>query len=101
MECIFCKIIKKEAPADFVYEDDKIIGIKDIHPKAPFHVLIIPKEHIASLNELENKELIGDLAWVARKIAKDKNLNSYKLLINVGRAAGQLIDHLHLHLLSR
>lgn len=101
MDCIFCQIINKEKSSDIVYEDEKIIAIKDINPKAPVHLLIIPKEHIVSVNELKDKELIGDLVFVAREIAKDKNLNGYKLLINVGKPAGQLIDHLHLHLLSK
>lgn len=103
MDCIFCKIINKEKPADFLYEDDKVIVIKDINPKAPVHLLIIPKKHIPSVEEvgLEDRELMGDLILTAKNIAKEKNLNSYKLLINVGRSAGQIIDHLHMHLLSK
>ena len=103
MDCIFCKIINKEKPADFLYEDDKVIVIKDINPKAPVHLLIIPKKHILSVEEigLGDRELMGDLILTAKKIAKEKNLNSYKLLINVGRNAGQIIDHLHMHLLSK
>lgn len=103
MDCIFCQIINKEKPSDIVYEDDKIIVIKDINPKAPIHLLIIPKKHIASINEVAvtDKELMGDLVLTAQKIAREKKLKSYKLLVSVGRPAGQIIDHLHWHLLSK
>jgi len=102
MNCIFCKIINKEISSDIVYEDDSIIAIKDINPKAPVHFLIIPKKHIPSVNYLgvEDKTLMGEIILTAKKIAKEKELKGYKLIINVGREAGQLIDHLHLHLLS-
>ena len=100
--CLFCQIAKKEAPAEIVYEDKKIIAFNDIYPKAPFHVLIIPKKHIPSVDHIEirDKDLMGELLLVAQKIAKEKNLKGYKLMINVGREGGQIVDHLHLHLLS-
>ncbi len=100
--CVFCKIVNKEAPAEIVYENGKIIAFKDIHPQAPIHLLIIPKKHIASVDhlELEDKELMGELILAAQKIAREKNLKGYKLQINVGRPGGQVIDHLHLHLLA-
>lgn len=103
MDCLFCKFIKKELPSEVVYEDDKILAFKDIHPQAPSHFLIVPKKHIPSVDhvELQDKELMGELILAAQKIAKEKNLRGYKLVINVGRDAGQIIDHLHLHLLSR
>jgi len=102
MDCLFCKIIKREIPADIVYEDDKVLAFKDIYPKAPFHFLIVPKKHIPSVDHvgLQDRGLMGDLILAAQKIAKEKKLKGYKLLINVGRPAGQMIDHLHLHLLS-
>ena len=102
MDCIFCKIANKEAPADIVYEDDRFVAFKDIEPKAPIHLLIIPKKHIPSINHLtrEDQELMGEMIMLAQKIAKDSNLKGYKLLINVGREGGQVIDHLHLHLLA-
>ena len=104
MNCIFCKIINKEIPADIVYQDDEIIAFKDIAPVAPVHLLIIPKKHILSVNnlELEDKELIGRLFLTARKIAKEQDVSEtgYRLVINVGKDAGQTIDHLHLHLLG-
>ncbi len=100
--CLFCKIANKKTPAEIVYENDKLVAFKDIHPKAPIHLLIVPKKHITSVDhlELQDKELVGELILAAQKIAKGKKLNSYKLIINVGRPAGQVIDHLHLHLLS-
>ena len=100
--CIFCKIINKETPADIIYENDKIIAFKDVNPKAPVHILIVPKKHISSVDRLEteDKTLMGEIILTARKIAREKNLRGYKLIINVGREGGQIIDHLHLHLLS-
>ncbi len=102
MDCIFCKIINRETPSEIVYEDDKIIAIKDINPQAQIHLLIIPKKHIHSVDhvEIQDKTLMGDLILIAQKIAREKNLSGYKLQINVGRTAGQIVDHLHLHLLS-
>ena len=102
MDCIFCKIISKELPAKIVYEDEKVLAFKDINPKAPIHLLIIPKKHIPSVNHLKlrDKELMGELILTAQKIARGKKLKGYRLQINVGRPAGQIIDHLHLHLLS-
>ena len=101
MDCIFCKIINREMDSDIVYEDDNVIAVKDINPKASIHLLIIPKKHINSVNEVEkeDRELMGDLILAAKDIAKEKNLNGYKLMINVGRKGGQIIDHLHMHLL--
>ena len=101
-DCIFCRIINKEQPADIVYEDDNIIAFKDINPAAPIHILIVPKKHIISVNHLEAKDktLMGNLVLVARKIAKEKSLAGYKISINVGRDGGQIVDHLHLHLLG-
>jgi len=102
MKCIFCKIIKRELPSTIVYESDSIFAFNDINPKAPLHILIVPKKHIVSFTELQNedRELIAELMFVAKEIAKDKGLKGYKLIINVGREGGQIIDHLHLHLLS-
>ena len=100
--CLFCKIINKEVPSDIIYEDEKVIAFKDIHPKAPIHLLIVPKKHIPSVDhlEIEDKTLMGELILAAQKIAREKKLKGYRLQINVGRPAGQLIDHLHLHLLA-
>lgn len=104
MNCIFCQIVKKELPAAIIYEDEKFIAFKDINPIAPIHYLIIPKKHIISINHLEpeDKELMGELFLVAKKIAKNEGLaeKGYRLVFNVGKDSGQVVDHLHLHLLG-
>jgi len=104
MDCIFCKIIKKEIPADIVYEDRDALAFRDIEPQAPIHFLIIPKKHIESVNHLEekDKELIGQLILTAKKVAEKIGIESsgYKLMFHVGKGAGQTINHLHLHLLG-
>lgn len=102
MDCLFCRIAKKEIPSEIVREDEKFLVFKDINPKASFHVLIIPKKHIESIEhlELQDKELMGELILTAQKVAREKSLEGYKLAINVGRKGGQLVDHLHVHLLS-
>ena len=104
MDCIFCKIIKGEVPAEVIYRDRDFIAFKDIKPKAPIHLLIVPKKHIVSINHLEDgdKELMGELFLTAKKIAKEVGLREkgYKLVFNVGKGGGQVIDHLHLHLLG-
>jgi len=104
MECIFCKIINKELPSKIVYQDEKVLAFEDIKPKAPVHLLIIPKKHIPSIDQLreDDKELIGELSLVARRLAKEYRVSGtgYRLIFNVGKDAGQTIDHLHLHLLG-
>lgn len=103
MDCIFCKIINREVPSDIIYEDKNLIVFKDIKPKAPIHLLLTPKIHIPSVNDLDekHKELLGNLFLLAKKIANEKGISDgYKLLFNVGRKGGQLIDHMHLHLLG-
>ncbi|MEK7658492.1 MAG: HIT domain-containing protein [Patescibacteria group bacterium] len=101
-DCIFCKIARGEIDSAKLFENDKLVAFNDINPKALVHILIVPKKHIESVKHLEqaDKELIGELFLTAQKLAKDKNLQGYKLVINVGREGGQLVDHLHLHLLS-
>jgi len=97
LDCIFCKIINKELKADIVYEDQDFVVFKDIKPKAETHLLIVPKKHIESLNALEDIDLAGKMLLLAKKMIKNQN---YKIQINTGKKAGQIIDHLHLHLLS-
>lgn len=103
-KCLFCKIIDKEIPADIVYEDDKFLAFKDINPKAPIHFLIIPKKHIVSVEDLTNKDkqLVGELILTAQKIARKQKFSKkgYKLIFNVGKGGGQIVQHLHLHLLA-
>ena len=103
MATIFTKIISREIPSDIVYEDEKIIVIKDINPQAKTHLLIIPKKEIATINDLmpEDRELIADMFFVAKKIAKDLNISEwYKLHFNVWEKWWQEVMHIHLHLLS-
>jgi len=104
MNCLFCKIVNREIPAAVIYEDEKIMAFKDIKPVAPVHLLIIPKKHISLINHLESedKELIGELFLVAQKIAKEQGISEsgYRVIVNVGKDAGQTIDHLHLHLMG-
>lgn len=101
---MFCKIAAKEIPSDIIYENSDFLVIKDIKPQAPIHLLIITKKHIPSVDHLResDKELIGEMIFVARQIARDQGMSEkgYKLGFNVGRGGGQLIDHLHLHLLG-
>jgi histidine triad (HIT) family protein len=103
-QCIFCKIINKQIPTEPVYENGEIIAFNDIHPKAKHHVLIVPKKHIPTINDLNENEqdeiLVGKMFLVARDIAKERKLDGYNLQFNVGKSAGQIIFHIHLHLLS-
>jgi len=101
-DCIFCKIIKKENPTDIVFENEETIVFKDINPKTRVHLLVVPKKHIPSIQEVENgdRNLIGKLIFIARDRARDEKLAGYKLLFNVGLEGGQIIDHVHLHLMG-
>lgn len=103
-DCLFCKIVNKEIPAEIIYEDDKILAIQDINPAAPIHLLIIPKIHIASLNEVtdENVEVLGRIQLLASRLAYDSGLSGqgYRLVNNCGKWGGQSIFHLHYHLLG-
>lgn len=102
MDCIFCKIIKGEIPTNKVYEDETVIAFNDIEPQAPVHILIIPKEHIASAAEINesNSTLIAYVFEVAAKIAKEKNLDGFRIVNNCGDSAGQTVKHIHFHLMS-
>lgn len=101
--CLFCKIIKGEIPTNKVYEDDEILAFKDINPKAPVHILVIPKKHISSAKEIkENDEaLIGKMFTVINKIADEFKLeNGYRIVNNCGEDGRQEVMHLHFHLLG-
>ena len=100
-QTIFQKIISGEVPADKVYEDERVLVIKDINPKAPVHLLLLPKDKaIASIKEMteDDREIVGNLFWVAKRVAEQKGLPGYKLRFAVGREGGQEVDYLHLHL---
>lgn len=103
-ECIFCKIASGEIPAQIVYEDNQVVAFNDINPVAPVHILLIPRQHISTFDDLkpEHKELMGHLNWVAAEVARMKNINhkGYRLVMNCGREGGQEIFHLHFHLLG-
>ena len=104
-KCPFCRIIRGESPAKIVYRDDQCVAFWDLYPKAPVHILIIPLKHISSVNEMtaEDEQIIGHLAHVAAKIAKDMGITGemgYRLITNIGPGAGQTVFHLHVHLLS-
>jgi histidine triad (HIT) family protein len=103
-DCIFCKIIKGEAPADFVYKDKDLVAFHNIRPSAPVHVLVVPVEHIESINALEEKHsaIIAKMILKARDIARQLGIadSGYKLVTNVGWGGGQRIFHLHMHLIG-
>ena len=103
-DCIFCQIINDEKSSEFVYKGKDIVAFKDIKPYAPFHILIVPKKHIRSINDLEEEDrpLISDLIFKARQIAEEFDFakNGYKLVFNTETGGGQFIFHLHLHLLG-
>ncbi|MGC9049015.1 MAG: histidine triad nucleotide-binding protein [Patescibacteria group bacterium] len=102
--CIFCQIINKEIPTQFVFEDEKLVAFKDINPKAPVHLLIVPKKHIESVAKLAetDKILIGEMIWRAKILAEKEGIadKGYKLIFNCGEHGGQLVKHIHLHLLG-
>lgn len=103
-DCIFCKIIKGDIPADKVYEDDEILAFKDINPAAPIHMLVIPKKHITNILEIETEDeiLITKIYKVINKIVNDMNIekDGFRVIVNCGRDAGQEVMHLHFHLLA-
>lgn len=104
MACIFCQIVAGKLPGDIVYRDDEILAFRDVNPQAPVHLLVIPRKHIASLVEAgeEDIPLMGRLVGVANKLARQEGIakSGYRLVINCGQQGGQLVPHLHLHLLG-
>lgn len=103
-DCIFCKIANGEIPSNKVYEDESVLAFYDLDPQAPVHVLIIPKEHIASTNEItaENSGVVANVFEAAAKIAKQLKLeNGYRIVNNCGADGGQTVQHLHFHLLGK
>jgi histidine triad (HIT) family protein len=103
MSCLFCKIIDGTIPSTAVYEDELCYAFADIHPQAPVHVLVAPREHIASVDDTDKSDglLLGHLLWAASEIAREKGLaKGYRLVVNAGEDGGQTVDHLHVHLLG-
>ena len=103
-DCLFCKIIDGEIPGDIVYENDSVLAFNDINPIAPVHILVIPKEHIATINDLEEKhtQTMGELFLAAKKIASDKGISEsgYRTVFNCNKDAQQTVFHIHLHLIA-
>jgi histidine triad (HIT) family protein len=103
-DCVFCKIVAGEIPSTQVYQDEQVTAFRDINPAAPTHVLIIPNQHIASVNDLgtEHEALVGHLFSVAKQIAAQEGISAsgYRLILNTGPDGGQVVLHLHLHLLG-
>ena len=102
MDCIFCKIAAGEIPSNKVYEDEKVLAFADIAPKAPVHVLVIPKQHIPSAAAVtpENAEVVGYIYTVIAQICRDNGWDSYRVVTNIGEDAGQTVHHLHFHILA-
>ncbi|GAA3894641.1 histidine triad nucleotide-binding protein [Halomonas cibimaris] len=104
MECLFCKMIEREVPADIVYEDEHVLAFNDINPQAPTHVLIIPKKHIATLNDINESDLetVGRLQYAAAKLARQNDFaeDGYRVVMNCNEMGGQTVYHIHMHLLG-
>ncbi len=104
MDCIFCQIVSGEVPTDIVYQDEEVIAFHDIKPQAPVHLIIIPRRHIPSLVHLSEADLslVGDMVGIANQLAKREGVadSGYRLVINCGEEGGQLVPHLHLHLIG-
>ncbi len=103
-DCVFCNIVNKSLESDILFENKDLIVIRDILPKAPVHLLVIPKKHVLSINHIDpqDEKLIGDIILTAKKMAEKFGVSEtgYKLVFNVGRDGGQVIPHLHLHLMG-
>jgi histidine triad (HIT) family protein len=104
MPCLFCRIVNREVPASIVYEDDRLVAFNDINPQAPTHVLIVPRRHLASLNDLQPDDdgLIGEMVRRSAAIAAERGIagGGYRTVFNTNRDAGQTVFHIHLHLLG-
>ncbi|WP_163577566.1 histidine triad nucleotide-binding protein [Halomonas faecis] len=104
MDCLFCKIINRDIPADIVFEDDEVLAFNDINPQAPTHILIIPKRHIATLNDIadEDRALVGRLPQVAAQLAREKGFadDGYRVVMNCNEQGGQTVYHIHMHLMG-
>ena len=99
-DCIFCKIINGDFGTEFLYENEFAVVFKDINPQADTHLLVVPRLHVETLNELNDKDLLGELMMTVKKVTKELGIKSYKTLINTGKEAGQEVFHLHIHILA-
>ncbi|MFY0991365.1 histidine triad nucleotide-binding protein [Halomonas sp. C05BenzN] len=104
MDCLFCKIINREIPADIVHEDEHVLAFNDINPQAPTHVLIVPKQHIATLNDIEEGDLalVGRLQYTAARLAEERGFadDGYRVVMNCNDQGGQTVYHIHMHLMG-
>jgi histidine triad (HIT) family protein len=104
MDCLFCKIIKREIPASIVYEDDRVLAFNDINPQAPTHVLVIPKRHIATLSDLgpDDDAIVGEVVRRAAAIARERGIDAagFRAVFNTNKEAGQTVFHIHLHVIG-
>lgn len=101
-DCIFCRIVKKNIPSSIVYEDEKILAFNDIAPQAPVHIIVIPKEHTASITELKDYSILGDLYKIINRLAAEEGIDKsgFRVVVNHGKDSGQAVPHLHFHLLG-
>ncbi len=99
-DCIFCKIANKEIPSSLVYEDEYTVAFNDLSPQAPTHILVIPKKHFESLNELDEEKIMSALFVAVKNVVKKLNIKEYRTVINTGESAGQTVFHIHLHILA-
>jgi len=100
-DCLFCRIVAGKLPATVVYEDDDVMALNDVFPRAPFHVLVVPRKHVERLSDLEDEPLGGRLLQVVRKVARQGGVgDNFRLVVNNGDSAGQNVLHLHLHVLG-
>ncbi len=103
-DCIFCKIIERQIPADILFEDDDLLAFRDIHPQAPFHALIIPKKHISTVNDIAEADapLIGKMALRAQALAAEQGIteSGFRLVMNCNQEGGQTVYHIHMHVLG-
>ena len=103
-DCLFCGIVEKKIKGNLLYEDNSVVAFKDINPKAPVHILIVPRKHIATLSDLgrDDGEIVGDIFLVATKLAQEQGIaqKGFRIVVNAGADAGQTVFHLHFHLLG-
>ena len=101
-ECIFCRIVAGTIPAKELYRDDEVVAFQDIHPQAPLHALVIPTKHLSTLNDAEavDQAVLGKLMLVAKQVANAAGYQDYKVQMNCGKGAGQVVFHMHLHVLA-
>ncbi len=104
MDCLFCQIINRKIPSEIVYEDDEVLAFRDVSPQAPMHILVVPKRHIPSLNDLtpDDAELVGKIIYRAKELAavKGHDKNGYRLVLNCNKDGGQTVFHIHCHVLG-